>query len=71
MKNGKGKEYYKDDRIKYEGDFINDKYEGNGKYIFEDGEYYIGEFLNGIGKGKGTHYYKDNYVQYDGEFDNK
>ena len=32
----------------FEGDFINGKAEGNGKYIFEDGEYYIGPFKNGL-----------------------
>ena len=43
LKNGRGKEYYKNGKIKYEGDFINDKYEGYGKYIWENGEYYIGK----------------------------
>ena len=37
----------------YEGDFVNDKYEGNGKYIFENGEYYIGEEKDGLRNGKG------------------
>ena len=33
--NGKGKEYYKNGNIKYYGDFVNGKYEGNGKYIYK------------------------------------
>ena len=27
--------------------------EGNGKYIWEDGEYYIGQWKNGFIEGKG------------------
>ena len=46
--NGKGKEYYKNGNIKYEGDFINGKYEGKGKFIREDGNYYIGQWKNGV-----------------------
>jgi len=38
LKLGKGKLYYKNGKIKYEGDFIKDKFEGNGKYIYENGE---------------------------------
>ena len=43
---GKGIIYYKNGNILYDGDFVNDKAEGNGKYINENGDYYIGEFLN-------------------------
>ena len=32
--------------IRYDGDFINDKYEGNGKYNYINGEYYIGKWKN-------------------------
>ena len=43
LSNGKGTQYYSNGKIKYEGDFINHKYEGNGKYIYENGKYYIGQ----------------------------
>ena len=66
----KGIIYYKNGNIKYEGDFINDKYEGNGKYIYENGEYYIGEFKNGLKHGKGIEYYKNGNIKYDGYFIN-
>ena len=36
----------------YEGDWANDKLEGNGKYIWKDGEYYIGQYKNGLRKRK-------------------
>ena len=44
--------------------------EGNGKFYFDDGEYYIGQFLNGLRHGNGTLYYRNGNVQYEGEFIN-
>ena len=44
IKKWKRIEYYSNGNIKYEGDYINDKREGIGKYIWEDGKYYIGEW---------------------------
>ena len=41
--------------IKYEGDFVNDKKEGKGKYIEEDGNYYDGEWANDKKNGKGQY----------------
>ena len=46
--------YYSNGKTKYEGDWINNKPEGNGKYILENGEYYIGQYKNGFFHGKGT-----------------
>ena len=69
-KHGKGKIYYKNGDIKYDGDFVNDKYEGHGKYIYEDGKYYIGQWLNGHKHGKGKVYYKNGDIKYDGDFVN-
>ena len=43
----------------YEGDFVNGKFEGNGKYIWEHGGYYIGQCKNGLANGKGTLYNKN------------
>ena len=68
--NGKGIIYYKNGKIKYDGEFINDKLEGKGKYISENGDYYIGEFKKGLKHGKGTIYYKNISTKYDGEFIN-
>ena len=62
--------YYKNGSIKYEGDFINDKAEGNGKYIKEDGNYYIGELKNNLKHGKGKLYYKNGNIKYEGDFIN-
>ena len=42
LKHGKGIEYYKNGDIKYDGNFVNDKFGGDGKYIDESGNYYIG-----------------------------
>ena len=52
----------------YEGDFINGKFEGNGKYILENGVYYLGEWKNSLRHGKGIIYYSNGNIMYDGEF---
>ena len=70
LRHGKGTEYYSNGKIKYEGDYINDKREGNGKYIWEDGEYYIGQFKNGLRHGKGTMYYSNGEIKSEGDWIN-
>jgi len=67
---GKGILYYKDGKIEYDGNFINGKREGKGKYIWEDGSYYIGQWSNNNMNGKGTAYNKDDTIQYEGDFVN-
>ena len=53
-KNGKYKEYYKNTNLKYDGNFKDDEYDDdNGKYIFENGITYIGQFKNGKKHGNG------------------
>ena len=49
--------YYSNWNIMLKNDLVNDKFEGNGKYIWENGEYYIGEWKNGLRNGKGIEYY--------------
>ena len=65
---GQGKIYYVNDELKYDGDFVNDKAEGKGKYIFENGDYYIGQFSNNNKHGEGIAYSKDGTVIYEGSF---
>ena len=56
--------YYKNLNIKYEGDFLNGKFEGNGKFYDESGEYYyIGQFKNSVKHGKGIIYTEDGDVK--------
>ena len=44
---GKRTKYHANGKNIYEGEFINGKFEGNGKYIWEDDKYYISQF-NGL-----------------------
>ena len=69
-RNGKGIVYYKNGNIKYEGDFINDKYEGEGKYIWEDGNYYIGQWKSNLRNGNGILYNKNCDIIYNGNWTN-
>ena len=61
-KEGKGIEYRSDGTILYEGDFVENYYEGQGKYYNEDGSYYIGGWKNGERYGNGINYDKNGKV---------
>ncbi len=74
-RNGYGKEYYKKGNIKYEGYFMDDKYDNEydekkegGKYYEENGDIYIGEFKNGKKNGNGILFDRNNEIKYAGEF---
>ena len=49
---------------------VNGKFDGNGKYIWENGEYYIGQYKNGLRNGKGIEYYSNGNIQYEGDWVN-
>ena len=51
-------------KIRNNGKFI------NGKYIYGDGKYYIGQFKNYIPNGKGIKYYNNENILYNGNFIN-
>ena len=51
-------------------DFKNGKKEGDGKFIFEDGNYYIGQFKDDLFNGKGIIYYKNGNIMYEGYLKN-
>jgi len=63
MKNGAGTLYlYNDgtqayDVKQYEGNWVNDQMDGQGKYYFESGDYYDGNWKADKKNGQGTYYY--------------
>ena len=63
LKYGKGIIYYKNGNIKLDCNWANDMPEGNGKCIWEDGNYYIGQFKNGLRNNKGKIYYKNGNIK--------
>ena len=42
--------------------------EGNGKFIHENGDYYIVQFRNNLANGKGTEYDVFGVIIYEGDF---
>ena len=40
------------------------------KIVYKNGEYYIGQWLNGLRHGKGKEYYKNGNIKYEGDFCN-
>ena len=64
-RNGKGKEYYDNGKIKFEGEYL------NGKIIYGKGFDLFGNNNLIINKnGKGKEYYKDNKIKFEGEYKN-
>ena len=49
---------------------MKDKFEGNGKFVYDKGEYYIGPWMNGLRHGKGILYDKSGNKLYNGNFIN-
>ncbi|KAI9105752.1 MORN repeat-containing protein 5 [Phlyctochytrium arcticum] len=43
----------------FTAEIVNDRIEGNGKYVFSDGNVYVGEFKDGQFHGTGTIHFKD------------
>ena len=65
-KEGKGKEKTND--FSYEGEFVNDMKHGNGKIFYNNnGDYYEGQFSNGLITGKGFYKWKNQHT-YLGDF---
>ena len=61
--------YFADTGSTYIGDFKEDKRTGKGKYTWKSGEYYEGEFVNGLFEGMGTyHFAGDKTSPYTGLF---
>ena len=68
----KGKIYYPNRKIQYEGEHFNGKREGLGKYFDQESKYYyIGEFKKGYFNGKGIIYNSvEDKIIYEGDFIN-
>ncbi len=68
----KGKEYDRyNDRLIYEGEYLNGKRNGKGKEYdqnYYDILRYEGEYLNGIKNGKGKMFYNNGTTSFEGEF---
>jgi len=65
LPHGKGIKYYFNGNTLYEGDFINGKFEGDGKYFYDNDDYFIGQYKNGLRNGKGKGYYADGKIKYE------
>ena len=71
FKQGKGIEYHKNGNIPNEGNFINDKYDGNVKLYYDNEKVeYEGLFSKGLKQGKGIEYHKNENIHYEGDFKN-
>ena len=66
-RNGKGKEYYPNGQLKFEGEYYCD-YRKKGKSYVKERIEYEGEFLNGLKNGKGKEYNDDNEIIFEGEY---
>lgn len=67
-KNGQGIFAYPDGS-KYEGQFVNGKFEGEGTFYFANNDKYIGHFKENYPDGKGTRTYAANGVEETGDWE--
>ena len=65
--NGPGEIFFKKNKEKCQGYFLNNKLDGKGRYYFKNGDYYIGEFKENKRQGHGKNIYKVGYY-YIGEW---
>ncbi len=69
VREGEGKEYYKNGNLMYDGEYAADEWNGSGKKYYENGGIlYEGEYINGSTCGYGTVYYENGNKQYEGEW---
>ena len=61
------REYYYDDKLIFEGEYLDGKRNGKGKEYCEYKLIFEGEYLNGERSGKGKEFYDDNLI-YEGEY---
>jgi len=65
---GKGIESWNYNTIQYEGDFVNGKKTGKGKFEFS-GNFYEGDFQDGQFHGNGKYFFVETQSLYEGNFD--
>ena len=66
-RNGKGKEYYYNGKLKFEGEYLNGKKNGEGKEYYDNGKLrFKGEYLNSY-KLRGKEYVNE-ILFYEGEY---
>jgi len=63
--------YYPNKKEQMEGEFKNERRDGNWVYYYENGNKWSeGSFLNGLDNGKRTVYFKNGKVRYEGFYNN-
>ena len=68
-KNGKGIEYYENGKKNYDGNYVDDEYEGDGTFYFENGVFIKGNFKNGKKEGNGIIFDSNYYKKKEGTFE--
>ena len=59
-----------DGKVHFEGNFVEDFKEGNGKLYKKDGSYYVGSWVHDKKHGKGKEYDKNGKLLSEKNFDN-
>ena len=70
-KDKKGKEYFNDGKLKFEGEYLKGLRHGNGKEYYMNGALkFEGEYLKGLRCGKGKEYYMNGTLKFEGKYFN-
>ena len=72
LNDGKGfiKEYDRDGKLEFEGEYANGEKNGKGKEYYDGNLIFEGEYLNDKRNGKGKEYYYDSKLRFEGEYIN-
>ena len=68
LPNGKGVKYNPDGTKLFEGNFVDGRFEGVGRYYYKNGRFFIGNYKNGFREGKGIIYYENGKVMFESNY---
>jgi len=68
LQHGFGKETWENGTIKFEGEYIQGKKCGRGRYEWSDGSFYEGDFMDSMFHGYGVYYFAESEKTYEGQF---
>lgn len=68
LQHGAGCETWQEGKIKFAGEYVQGRKEGQGRYDWADGSHFEGTFVNSMFEGQGVYYFAESEKVYEGSF---